>query len=194
MITVEIPIKDPKTPPRLKFPDRCVHCGKPSARSFPVKLNTGAQKRGQSVQLEMEVRLCATCMEKEHRIGNVTWIPFSIAGLLGFVVVFIRVWRITPEGPTLQTLELPYVLGAFVGMIAGILIGTLVELGLKVLFVPVHGSMLLKRPLTVLSVFSDSEDFIGVSIGFANQKKILNLSFENDDVAREFIALNSKET
>ena len=193
MITVEISIKDPKKPPRLKFPNRCVNCGKPKARSLPVKLNTGAQQRGRLVQLEIDVPLCADCSAKENKIGNVTWIPFFVAGLLACVIVFIPVWLLTPEGPTLQTFEFPYVLGAFVGMIAGILVGTLVELGLKLLFAPLYGSLLLKRPLTVFSVFNDSEDIIGLSIRFANQKKRLQLSFENDDSAREFSALNSQE-
>jgi len=193
MITVEISIKDPKKPPRLKFSDRCVNCGKPKARSLPVTLSTGAQQPGQLVQLEMDVPLCADCAAKENKIGNVTWIPFSIAGLLACVIVFIPVWLITPEGPTPQTFEFPYVLGAFVGMIAGILIGTLVELGLKMICAPAYGRLLLKRPLTVVSVFNDSEDLIGLSIRFANQKKLLKLRFENDELAQEFIALNPQE-
>jgi hypothetical protein len=194
MITVETPITDPKKPPRLIFPDYCVHCGKPKVKSWLIKLNTGAQKRGQLVQLGMDVPLCADCVAKENKIGNVTWIPFFITGLLACVIVFIPVWLLTPEGPTLQTLEFPYVLGAFVGMIAGILVGTLVEFGLKILFAPTYGSLILKRPLTVFSVFNDSEDIIGLSIRFANQKKLLKLSFENDDIAREFIALNPQES
>ena len=84
-------------------------------------------------------------------------------------------------------------LGAFVGMIAGILIGTLVEFGLKMILAPVYGRLLLKRPLTVISVFTDSDDLIGLSIRFANQKKTLKLMFENDELAREFIALNPQE-
>ncbi len=193
MITVEVPIKDPRKPPRLKLPDRCVHCGKPKAKSLPAKLNTGAQKRGQQVHLKIDVPLCADCAAKENKIGNVTWIPFFIAGGLACVIVFVPVWLLTPEGPTLQILEFPYVLGAFVGMIAGILIGTLVELGLKILFAPAYGRMILKRPLTVFSVFNDSEDFIGLSIHFADQKRQLKFSFENDELAREFIALNPQE-
>jgi hypothetical protein len=43
-------------------------------------------------------------------------------------------------------------------MIAGILVGTLIELILKMIFAPVYGRLLVKRPLTVLSVFHDSED------------------------------------
>jgi hypothetical protein len=193
MITVDIPIRDAKKPPRLTFPDRCVHCGKPHSKTVPVKLNTGAQKRGQMIQLEMDVPLCAECSAKEDRIGNVTWLPFFIVGLLTWVAVFIPVWLMTPEGPTPQTYTFPYVLGAFVGMIAGIVVGTLAEFALKILFAPAYGTLLLKRPLTVLSVFNDSEDLLGLATRFTRDKKTLKLIFENDQIAQEFISLNPQE-
>jgi hypothetical protein len=194
VIIVEFPIKDPKKSPKLIFPDRCVSCGKPKTKSLPIKLNTGAQtKSGQMIQVEMNVPLCGECLAKENKFGNVTWIPFFTAGLLTCVLVFIPVWLFSPEGTTPQTYAFPYVLGAFVGMIAGILIGTLVEVGLKMILAPFYGSLLLKRPLTVFSVLNDSEELIGLSMRFANHKKILKLMFENDELAREFIALNPQE-
>jgi len=190
MITVELPIRDPKKPPTLKFPDKCVYCGKPKAREFPVKLSTGAQKRGQMVQLEMNVPLCAECLAKENRIANVTWLPFFIVGLIGCVVVFIPVWFFSPEGTSTQTLALPYVLGATAGLFAGIVAGTLAEFVLKILFAPAYGKLLSKRPLTIFSVLSDSENVIGLSVRFTDAKKSLKLVFENDDVAREFEKIN----
>ncbi|RPI95836.1 MAG: hypothetical protein EHM40_02330 [Chloroflexi bacterium] len=193
MITVDISVKDPKKPPKLTFPDRCVNCGKPKVKTLPVKLNTGAQKRGQMIQLEMDVPVCAECTAKENRIGNLTWIPFFAAGLLACVLVFIPVWLFSPEGTTSQTLALPYVLGAAAGLIAGMIVGTLVELGLKILFAPAYGKLLLKRPLTVLAVFNDSEDLIGLSARFADARQRLKLSFENDEIARAFVALNPQE-
>lgn len=191
MIIVEVPIKDAKNPPALKFPDRCVNCGKPKVRVLPVKLNTGAQKRGQMIQLEMSVPLCAECAKKEDRIANVTWLPFFIVGLLMFVVAFIPVWFFSPEGTTTQTLALPYVLGATAGLIAGIIVGTLVEFALKILFAPIYGKLLLKRPLTIFAVFNDSEDVIGLSARFTEKKKSLKVAFENDEVGKEFERLNS---
>jgi hypothetical protein len=194
MITVDIPIQDPRKPPKLNFPDRCVNCAKPKARTWPVKLNTGAQtKGGQMIQVAFEVPLCAECVAKENKLGSITWIPFYIAGLLAFVIVFIPVWLISPEGSTPQTSGLPYVLGAFVGMIAGILVGTLVEFVLKMLFAPAYGPLLLKRTLTVLSVLNDSEDLIGLSTRFTNGRKTLRMIFQNDDIAREFSARNPQE-
>lgn len=193
MITVELPIKDPKKPPKLVFPDRCVNCGKPKFRTWSVKLGTGAQKRGQIIQLEMNVPLCVECAAKEDKISNVTWLPFFIAGLLACVIVFIPVWLIAPEGTTAQTLYMPYILGATAGLLAGVIVGTLVEFGLKMLFAPAYGKLLLKRPFTVFSVFTDSTNLIGFSTRFADGRKKLNLSFENDEIAREFIALNPQE-
>ena len=160
-----------------------------------MKLNTGAQaKSGQMIQLVFDVPMCAECVVKEHKIGNITWIPFFIVGLLSCIVVFIPVWLVAPEGTTPQTNAFPYVLGAFVGMIAGILIGTLVEFMLKMLFAPAYGKLLLKRSLTIFSVFNDSEDLVGLSTRFSQGRKTLKLMFENDDLAREFIALNPQES
>ena len=190
MFTVDILIKDPKKPPKLSFPDRCVNCGRPKARTWPLKLNTGAQKRGQMVQLEFDVPMCAECVAKENKIGNVTWIPFFMVGLLACVITFVPIWLLSPEGTTTQTLAMPYVLGAAAGLFAGIIAGTLVEFGLKVLFAPKYGKLLLKRPLTVFSVFNDSEDLIGISTRFAENKKILKLIFENDEIGRQFMTLN----
>jgi hypothetical protein len=190
VITVEIHIEDPRKPPKLVFPDHCVHCGKPGKKSWAVKLSTGTQtKSGRMSILEMNIPLCAECTAMENKIGNVTWIPFFLAGLLTCVIVFIPVWLLSPEGTTPQTYEFPYVLGAFVGMIAG----TLVEFILKMIMAPAYGKSLLKRPLTVFSVFHDSEDLVGLSLRFGDHKKTLKVIFENDERAREFIALNPQE-
>ena len=195
MITVEIPIANPRKPPRLVFPDHCVHCGKPRTKTWSVKLSTGAQtKSGRMSLLEMNLPLCANCTALENKIGNVTWIPFFLAGLLTGVIVFIPVWLLSPEGSTPQTYAFPYVLGAFVGMIAGILAGTLVEFVLEMMMAPAYGKLLLKRPLTAFSVFNDSEDLVGLSLRFGDHKKTLQVIFENDELAREFIALNPQET
>ena len=193
MPIVEIPIKDSRKPPKLSFPDRCVNCGKPKTRTWPVKLNTGAQKRGQMVQLAFEVPMCAECAAKENKIGNVTWIPFFVVGILVCIIAFIPTWLLSPEGTTSQTYALPYVIAAFVGMMAGIIVGTLVEYILRLILVGSYGKSLVQRPLTILSIFNDSEDLVGLSTRFADDKKKLKLIFENDEIAREFSALNVQE-
>ena len=193
MLTVEVPIQDKKNPPKLKFPERCINCGKPKHSAMPLKLLMGVEKRGQGVLMDLPVPLCAECEKKERRITNVTLLPFLIVGLLVCVVVFIPVWLITPDGTTIQTMGFAPAVGAFVGVIAGLIGGTLFEFGLKFLFAPIYGQLLLKRPLTIFSLFNDSEDVIGLSAKFTEGKKSLKLTFENDEIAREFINRNPSE-
>ena len=193
MLTVEIPIKDPKKPPSLKFPERCTNCGAPKEAVLPLKLSTGAQKRGQMVLMDMPVPLCRVCEQKERKITNVTLVPFVIAGLLVGAIAFVPAWLIAPQGTTPQTLNFDLVFGGFIGLIAGVVGGTLVEFVLKLVFAPVYGQLLLKRPLTVLSLFTDSEDVIGLSARFTDGTTKLKLTFENDEIARGFAALNPLE-
>jgi hypothetical protein len=141
----------------------------------------------------MSVPLCAECAQKEDRIANVTWIPFYIVALLTCIVVFIPVWLVTPDGTTSQTYMFPEVLGAFAGMVAGIIVGTLVEFGLKYLLAAGYGQLLIKRPLTIFAMFNDTEDVIGLSARFTDAKKNLKLIFENDAIANEFKILNNRE-
>jgi hypothetical protein len=191
MITVEVPIKDPKNPPALKFPDRCVNCGKPKHVVLPIKLAMGVEKRGQGVLMDLPVPLCAECERRERRVTNVTLVPFVVAGFLIGAIAFVPALLISPEGTTPDTAGFPFVFGGFVGLIAGIIGGTVVEFLLKFLFAPAYGQLLLKRPLTVLSFFNDSENVIGLSARFTDKKKSLKLTFENDDIAKEFKGLNS---
>ena len=193
MFTVEVPIADKKKPPVLKFPERCVNCGKPKQVVMPMKLNMGVQKRGQGVLMDFPVPVCAECDKKERRITNVTLLPFLIAGLLVGVLVFIPVWLLTPDGETIQTMGFAPAMGALVGIIAGLIGCSVVEFFLKLVFAPIYGQLLSKRPLTVFSMFNDSEDVIGLSAKFTDQKKSLKLTFENDEIAREFEKLNISE-
>ena len=192
MITFEVPVRDKKNPPVLKFPARCVNCGKPSVRTWTLKLSTGEQKRGQMVQMELSVPLCAQCAAKEDKIANVTWLPFFISGLLVGVAAFVPIWLITPEGPTSQPESLPLLLGAFAGLIAGIIGGTLVEIVLKLLFVPAYGQLLWRRPLTAFMVFADVEQIIGLTAKLSKDKQTLQLAIEYDEVANEFKKLNTE--
>ncbi len=190
MITVEIPIKDAKSPPALKLRDRCVNCGKPKHALMPLKLSMGVEKRGQAVLIDLPVPLCADCEKKERRITSVTLLPFVIAGFIVGAIAFIPVLLVAPEGPTSTTVGFPFVSAGFVGLVVGVIGGTVDEFVFKLLFAPVYGKLLLKRPLTILGFFNDSEDAIGFSARFTKEKKSLKLIFENDEIAKEIKALN----
>lgn len=191
MHTVEIPIKDAKNPPKINFPDRCVNCGKPKQVVMPLQLNMGVEKRGQGVLMDFPVPLCAECEKKERRVTNVTLLPFVIAGFILGALAFIPALLIAPNGTSPQTYNFPFVFAGFVGLVVGVIGGTAVEFILKFLFAPAYGQLLLKRPLTILSLFNDSENVIGLSAKFTDKKKSLKVTFENDDVGKEFGRLNS---
>ncbi len=130
--------------------------------------------------------MCNACAEKERSVTKVTLVPFLVVGSMIGIVVFVIVTLISPEGTTTQTLSLPFVLGGAAGLIAGVISGTAGEFVVKLLFTPFYGKLLIKRPLTVFGVFTDSEDIVGISFRFGEHKKSLKLIFENEDIAREF--------
>jgi len=140
--------------------------------------------------MDFPVPLCAECERKERRITNVTLLPFLTSGLIFGVIAFIPAWLFAPQGTTPQTIGFDLVVGGLAGIIVGLIGGTAVEFGIKMLFTPVYGQLLLKRPLTVFSLFNDSEEVIGLSAKFTDKKKSLKVTFENDEVAREFQELN----
>ena len=190
MLTVEVPIIDANDPPTLRFPDRCVNCGQPKHTVLPMKLNLGFPKRGQRVLMDFPVPLCAECERKERRMTNVTLLPFFVVGIVVCVSVFIQVWLMTPDGATSQTLGFSLPIGALVGLSAGVIGGSIIEYALKLLFARAYGRSLSQRPLTIFGLFSDSENVIGVSTKFTDGRKSLKLTFENDEIAREFEKLN----
>ncbi|MFZ5818895.1 MAG: hypothetical protein ACOYYJ_03250 [Chloroflexota bacterium] len=193
MFVLNIPIPDPKNPPALKFPARCVHCGQPAAETLPVKIPMGVEKRAKPVILELSLPMCAEGAKLERGLAKVTLVPFLIGGLLVGLAAFVPAWLLAPEPPlqTVQTRFFGLVIGAFVGLIAGILGGILVELAFKLLFTPVYGNSLLKRPLTAIEILSDTETYLGLSAALSKDKTQLTLAFEREEIGREFQQLNS---
>ena len=190
---IDIPVHDLKKPPVLKFPEYCVNCGRPKETVLGITLNMGVQVKGQAVTMKLTVPMCNVCAEKERSVAKVTLIPFMLAGFVIGLIVFILVALITPEGTTSQTIGFPLVLGGFAGLIAGIFGGTVVEFFVKMLAVPVYGKLLARRPLTVIGFLAESDELIGISARFLRETKIVQLEFENEENAREFMQLNSLE-
>lgn len=193
MIFIDIPIRDKKNPPVLEFPDRCINCEKSKETMMGITLQTGAQKRGQSVVMKLNIPMCNVCADKERGIAKVTLIPFLIAGVLSGLIVFVPVVLIVPEGNSTQTMGLPWVLGSAAGLIAGLIGGSLVEFFVRMLAVPFYGKLVTRRSLTIFGLFTESDELIGISAKFFREKNMLHLAFENDDIASEFKKINSLE-
>lgn len=191
---IQIQVSDLKKPPELKFPDRCVNCGAPKAELLGLTLNMGVQYRNQPVMLQMKVPMCKACADKERSIAKVTLIPFLIVGFIFGAIAFVPAMLLSPEGTTPQTLNFPFVFGGFVGLIVGMFVGTLAEMIVKTLAVPFYGRLVTRRPLTLVSFFSETDELIGVSAKLLREKKLVQIEFENEEIAREFAKLNQLET
>lgn len=195
MLSINIPISDPKNPPAVKFPPRCLHCGQPPAERLPLKMPMGVEKRGAQVVLELNAPLCAEGAKLERSLAKVTLVPFLLGGLFTGLPAFVIVWLLTPANFISSTSRAAVfadlVLGAFAGLMAGLVGGCVIEMAFKLLFTPVYGKTLLKRPLTILEIFNDTENVVGFSAALSKDKKRLQLTFEHEEVGREFQQLNS---
>lgn len=153
----------------------------------------GVQKKNQPVEMSLKIPMCKTCADKERGIAKVTLIPFLIGGFVIGVFIFVPVTLVAPEGTTPQTLNLPFVLGGFAGLIAGILGGSAVEMVVKALAVPFYGRLVTRRPLTALGFFSNTDQLIGIAAKYLRAKNLVQLEIENEELAREFAQINSLE-
>ena len=194
MLSIEIPIPDPKNPPVLNFPPRCLHCRQPTQETLPVKMPMGVEKRRRQVALELTIPLCAEGAKLERNLAKLTLVPFLLGGLLTGLPAFIIVWFLTPErfisSASRAAASADLILGVFAGLLAGLVGGCLIEMAFKLLFTRVYGRMLLKRPLTMLEIFNDTENVVGLSAALSKDKKQLQLTFEREEIGREFQRLN----
>lgn len=190
---VQIAIPDLKKPSLLKFPERCVNCGKPKEETLGMSLNMGVQHRNKPVTLELKVLMCKVCADKERSVAKVTLVPFFVVGLIFGAIAFVPAMLIAPEGPTPETAGFPLVFGGGVGLVVGMIAGTIAEIIVKSLAVPFYGKLITRRPLTIVSFLAATDELIGISVKFLREKKLVQLEFENEEIAREFIQLNQSE-
>lgn len=199
MFTLTVSIKSPRQLPKLLFPETCLHCGKPKTGTRPLSLNVSSSNKRKSILLELEPPLCQACIALESRMEWVSLIAFAVSALfwaaVGFLVgIFIlpdlSLWSLA--GITgMRLSEAVRVLSGLSALIAAVVGGTLTELGLRVLALPFLGGIILKRPLTVLGLFQERHDVVGLSAQLTGNKKTLILTFEREAAAREFASLNN---
>lgn len=151
----------------------------------------GVQKKNQPTLMKISVPMCKACAEKERSVAKATLIPFLIGGAIFGAIAFVPAFIFSPEGTTPDTAAFPYAFGGFVGLAVGTIFGTLIEAVVKTISIPTYGKLLTKRPLTILSFFSNSDDLIGVSAKFIKDKKQIQLQFENQEIEKEFTQLNN---
>ncbi len=201
MQTLNIPIKSSRQIPKLVFPERCLKCGQPKAGTRGISLDISPESSKKATTLELEPPLCQECIQLENRLEWFSLLPFTISALLLAAVSFLLLWLvIIPILPVWDWLGIfsrmdigrySFILAGAGALFTAIVGGTIVELGLRILAVPYFGSLILTRPLTLLALFGDSHDIVGLRAKWNAKQKTLTLTFERDDMAREFAQLNS---
>ncbi|MBS4062622.1 MAG: hypothetical protein KG029_19660, partial [Bacteroidetes bacterium] len=68
--------------------------------------------------------------------------------------------------------------------------GTIVEFVLKLLAAPYFGKLLTSRPPTIIALGRDQHDIVGLRAQLNPDKSALTLTFEREEMAKEFAALN----
>ena len=198
MYTLTVPIASARQLPKLVFPERCLKCGKPKAGTRKIAFDMNAASRKKSIMLEIEPPLCRECIELENKMEWFSLLPFTISALLFAVAGFIFLFFFLPLLPIWNFLgiddrltgESVFVLSGAGALVAAVAGGTMVEFALKLLAAPYFGKLIVSRPPTIIALSRDLHDVVGLRAQLTGDKKTLTLTFEHEEMAKEFAALN----
>ena len=198
MYTLTVPIASARQLPKLVFPERCLNCGKPKAGTRKIAFDMNAASRKKSIMLEIEPPLCRECIELENKMEWFSLLPFTISALIFAVVGFIFLFFFLPLLPVWNFLgiddrltgESVFVLSGAGALVAAVAGGTMVEFALKLLAAPYFGKLIVSRPPTIIALSRDLHDVVGLRAQLTGDKKTLTLTFEHEEMAKEFAALN----
>jgi hypothetical protein len=193
--TIHLPFAD--TDPTLRFPDRCVWCGQPKQAESVLVLNRLVMRgrRQVAVSGNLKVPHCQQCARATKSIFWSGFVPY----LLGFLLVGIAAFAVVTYGASVLGLDNygrpeqapSLMLGIFAGLVGGIAGGLLFEVLARVILVPFLGTRLLHAPFMAMQLLRDSDYVVGLYGKLNREGTRYELSFANDEVAREFEALNA---
>jgi hypothetical protein len=186
--------------PALTFPARCVSCAQAAettSRLLIVRNVARPKGRGQqTVRIQYDAPHCAACARSTKAVFLAGLIPFALGFLLvggiAFVAVGMSAARMGLDEMGKPANSNSLVLGAAAGLFGGIAGGFLFELVARLLLLPIVGLALLRAPLFVPSLFTDT-DYIAGLTARPNADFTLTLTFANPDIARDFEAANARE-
>ncbi|MCB8985380.1 MAG: hypothetical protein H6659_16235 [Ardenticatenaceae bacterium] len=194
--TFQIPIPPAGQSP-LVFPNRCVCCGAPKQAESTLLINRLVTRGEQQVPVSLtyQVPHCERCARSTKAVFLAGCIPFVlgvllVGGLTFFAVTYgAIIWRLDEYGQPNNTNSL--VLGAAAGLVAGLVAGFLFEAAARVLLLPLFGKALFRAPLLAAQFFTDADYVAGLTARPDRAALLLQLTFANDEIGREFRTLNN---
>lgn len=194
--TIQVPIPSEGQSP-LVFPDRCVSCGAPKQAESTLLVNRLVERGQKQVQISARYQAphCQRCAKSTKAVFLAGCIPFVLGLLLvGGITFFVVAFGAAQTG--LDNYGQPnntnsLVLGAAVGLVAGLIGGFLFEVVARVVLLPIFGRALFQAPLLAAQLLNDSDYVAGLSAKPDRDGRNLQLTFANDEIAREFEALNT---
>jgi hypothetical protein len=180
----------------LVFPDRCVCCGAPRQAESTLFINRLATRGKKQVRVSAKYQIphCDRCARSTKTVFLASLIPFG----LGILAVGGFVFVVVAFGATVLGLDNygqpnnanSLILGAAVGLVAGLFGGFLFEVIARVVLLPIFGRALLQAPLLAAQLLNDSDYVAGLTGKPDQDATHLQLTFSNDEIAREFATLN----
>jgi hypothetical protein len=180
----------------IDFPNRCVCCGAPKQSESTLAINrlVTRGKRQEQITLKYPIPHCQTCARSTQAVFLAGFIPFVLGTLVIGGVTFVgvalgaSVLGLDDYGQSTNANSL--VLGAAVGLFAGLIGGFLFEVAARLLLLPIFGRALWQAPLLAAQFLNDSDYVAGLRGKLDPAGAQLQLTFSNDEIAREFKAMN----
>jgi hypothetical protein len=178
------------------FPDRCINCGAPKEAESVMSLSRNVMRKQRQVRVESKFRVphCLRCARLTKSMFMAGCIPFA----LGFLVIGVAVFILVAFGVSGSGLDHygrsdrspSLILGAFIGLVAGFAGGLILEWLVRFVVLPQPGTGLRRWPLLAVQLIGDSDYVAGLRGRLNRDGTRLELSFENEELAREFEVLN----
>lgn len=183
-------------PDQIRFPDRCICCGKLRQADSTMIVSRLVMREGQqeAVLLRYTIPHCEKCHRSTKAIFLAGFLPF-LAGfvLLGgaaFVVMTFYANALGIDQNSIPGSSNSLILGAGAGLAVGFVSGFLCEVMARILLLPFLGRGLWQAPLMITQFIHDADYMAGLSGKLDSTALNLQLTFTNDVLAHEFAALN----
>lgn len=181
---------------KIVFPDRCVNCGAPKQTDSNLLVNTLVAQGNQQKQLSWRYAVphCDPCARSSKAVFMASFVPFILGFLLlggaTFVLVTFYASALGLDNYGQLNNSNSWVVGAAAGLVVGLVAAFLCEGLARLLLRPFYGQALRQAPMLMRQMLQDADYVAGLSAKPDKPNKQLLLTFQNDEVGREFSRLN----